>query len=149
MSFTRNLRSTAASLICLTLTCSFMAVGCMSTLAPGGNPSGGGGGGGGQVLLDQTSNCAVEGDGFCRVRLAFNPTAANRTISVEVTASLTQSRVSYVVGDVNNNIVSNVPNPLTNVSSSTFMNTSTSQHGIIATELANPNATYRVVIRQQ
>lgn len=148
MSFKRNHGNALMWPTCLLLAFSFWAAGCASTLAPGGNPSGGGSGGGGQVLLDQTANCNIEADGFCRVRLAFNPTAAGRTISVEVTASLTQSRVSYVVADVNNNIVSNVPNPLTNVSSSTFMNSSTSQHGVVATEQVNPNSTYRVVIRQ-
>lgn len=122
--------------------------GCATPLAPGGTPTGGTVGGTGTVILDQTSNCTFEADGFCRVRLGFNPTQANRTISIEVTASLTQSRAAYTVADVNNNVVSNVPNPLTNMSSSSFTSNSTSQHTIVITELINPGSTYRVVIRQ-
>lgn len=122
--------------------------GCATPLAPGGTTSGGPVGGVGAVLLDQTSNCTIEADGFCRVRLGFNPTQAGRTIAIDVTASLTQSRPAYTVADVNNNVVSNVPNPLTNMSSSSFTANSTSQHAIVITELINPASTYRVQVRQ-
>lgn len=129
---------------------SVTGLGCTSgpPLAPGGNPGGGGTGSGGNVILNQTANCLVEIDGFCRVRLGFNPTQANRGITVNVTASLTNSRPAFTVIDVNNNVVANVQNPTTNVTSATFNSNSTSQHTVVVTELVNPQSTYTVEVRQ-
>jgi hypothetical protein len=107
-----------------------------------------GGGAGSGNLLNQSANCSIELDGGCRVRLAFNPTAANRTISVDVTASLTNSRPAVAVVDANNNVVANQNNPTSNSVSLSFTNQNTSQHVVVVSELVNAGSTYTVTVDQ-
>ncbi len=104
--------------------------------------------GGSGNLLNQSAQCTFELDGLCRVRLAFNPTAANSTISVDVTASLTNSRPAVAVVDANNNVVANQDNPTSNTVSLSFTNQNTSQHVVVVTELFNPGSTYTITVDQ-
>lgn len=104
---------------------------------------------GAATILDETTRCTVEIDGFCRVRRVFTPTQPNRNISIEVTASLTNSRTQFGVDDGNGNNVLNVTDATSNVSSGSFINQNTTQHVLVVRENVNPTSEYRIVVRQR
>lgn len=104
-------------------------------------------------LLTQTRQCTPQFDAFGRLRsctlaLFFNPNKAGSSISVEVSANLTDSRPSFSVADANNNVVAVEQVPVSNKITKTFVSQNTTSHQVMISELINPNSTYTVTVME-
>jgi len=106
------------------------------------------GGIGSETLVDQTSSCTIEQDGFCRIRVTFSPTEIGSTVNITVTASTNESRTVFGVDDANGNTVANFTNPTSNVSSDSFVVQSATVHFLTIRELVDPNGTYDILVVQ-
>ncbi len=130
-----------------------MGQGCPVAENPGGTVPTTGGNTGGNVqgaqpttLLTNTRTSFLGGFVFAGT---FNPTSAGKVINVSVEGNTTGSRPQVRVFDAQFNIVAQELFPVTNLTSLSFLSTSTGDHQIFAFETGTPASLYTVTAVQQ
>lgn len=100
------------------------------------------------VLLNEESQCLVEGDSLCRIRSSFTPTLADRTISVSILGSVAGARPQVVITDALGNTLVEILDPRSSTSTANFTNTNVTIHTIIVTDNEDLGADFTISVQQ-
>ncbi|GMU24437.1 MAG: hypothetical protein AMXMBFR13_45110 [Phycisphaerae bacterium] len=95
-----------------------------------------------------TATFANAGPNLAFTGITFNPTSANRQITVTVSGNATGSRPAVQVLDNQNNQVAIQTFPTTQTTTVTFNSTTTGPHQLNAAEFGQPSSLYTVTVTQ-